>query len=245
MHEIVSTFKKYFSVRLADTEALRREAFRIRYEVYCEELGFEDKEAFPDGLERDEFDVFSDHLLLEHNISKEFAGTVRFVHTSASNPKQILPLEKYCGFAFDPGLFDLNAQQRGSIAEVSRLAVSSHFRRRSGELGKPFVLEGMRTDVSDHARNFPYIAVGLYLGAAALFVQQNYHFALVMMEPRLARALTRVGIRFQKAGEPIDYHGVRAPFYISTEILLSHLIPPIREMLDSINMQLERQKTKP
>jgi N-acyl amino acid synthase of PEP-CTERM/exosortase system len=241
MHEVVDNFKKYFSIRLADTEALRQEAFRIRYEVYCEELGFEDKNEFPDRLEQDAFDIVSDHLLLLHNSSQNFAGTVRFVHTSASKPEQKLPLEKYCGNAFDPSLFDLKAQERGTIAEVSRLAVPAQFRRRSGEQGKPFIFEGTRTDISELVKNFPYIAVGLYLGAAALCVLQKYHYVLVMMEPKLTKALSRVGIRFQQAGEPIDYHGKRAPFYISPDILLSYLIPPIREMFDAIYAQLEDQ----
>ncbi|WP_020679694.1 PEP-CTERM/exosortase system-associated acyltransferase [Marinobacterium rhizophilum] len=244
MHEIPINFKKYFSIRLADTQAQRREAFRIRYEVYCDELGFEEKDAFPDGLERDAFDSISDHLLLVHNSSQNFVGTVRFVHTSTSMPEQILPLEKYCSHAFDPSLFDLKAQARGSIAEVSRLAVSAQFRRRSGEKGRPFIFEGMRTDISDHAKNFPYIAVGLYLGAAALCVLQKYHYVVVMMEPRLARGVSRVGIRFQRAGEPIKYHGIRAPYYISPDILLEHLIPPIREMFDDIYAQLEKQLPK-
>ncbi|ANG62495.1 hypothetical protein A8C75_08340 [Marinobacterium aestuarii] len=245
MQEIVSNFKKYFSVRLADTQALRQEAFRIRYEVYCDELGFEDKNAFPDGLEHDAFDASSDHLLLVHNSSQAFAGTVRFAHTSVSEPGLILPLEKYCSHAFDPALFDLKAQARGTIAEASRLAVPARYRRRSGETGRPFIFDGVRADISDQARNFPYIAVGLYLAAAALFVQQNYQYVLVMMEPKLARALTRIGIQFQQAGEPIDYHGRRAPFYISPEILLSNMIAPIREMFDAIYIQLAEQQSNP
>lgn len=245
MHDIPNNFKKYFSVRLADTEALRREAFRIRYEVYCDELGFEEKGAFPDGMERDEFDAVSDHLLLVHNVSQSYVGTARFVHSSASEPELMLPLEKYCSHAFDPALFDLKAQERGTIGEVSRLAVSSQFRRRAGERGKPFTFDGVRSKLSDQAANFPYIAIGLYLGAAALCALHKYNFAVVMMEPRLAKRVSRIGIRFQQAGEPVDYHGIRGGYYISPDMLLEHLIPPIREMFDGIYTQLEEQLPKP
>nr|WP_067297933.1 PEP-CTERM/exosortase system-associated acyltransferase [Marinobacterium profundum] len=243
MQEVVNNFKKYFSVRLADTQELRREAFKIRYEVFCDELGFEDKDAFPDGLEQDEFDVTSDHLLLVHNSTQAFAGTVRFAHTSVSEPGQILPLEKYCRHAFDPVLFDLDAQERGTFGEVSRLAVSPQFRRRSGERGKPFIFEGARSDLSGKATNFPYIAIGLYLAAGSLCVLNKYHYVVVMMEPKLAKGLSRVGIQFQQAGEPIDYHGLRAPYCISPEMLLSNMIPPVREMFDAISNELAEQQS--
>ena len=40
-------FEKYFSISLADTESLKEQVYRIRYEVYCKEFDFEPAENFP------------------------------------------------------------------------------------------------------------------------------------------------------------------------------------------------------
>jgi N-acyl amino acid synthase of PEP-CTERM/exosortase system len=65
-----------------------------------------------------------------------------------------------------------------------------------------------------------------------------------MMEPRLARSLRFVGIQFDKVGPVVDYHGRRAPYYISRELLMAGLSPGFQKMLKNIDKKIENQFRK-
>ena len=54
--DLVEPYHEFFSITMADTDELRKEVFRLRYDVYCKELGWEDPANFPDALERDIYD---------------------------------------------------------------------------------------------------------------------------------------------------------------------------------------------
>ncbi|MEL7012699.1 MAG: GNAT family N-acyltransferase [Pseudomonadota bacterium] len=57
--------KAQFSVRLAETQADRQAAMRLRYAVFIEELGGDGSMVdHANRLERDRFDAFCDHLLV-------------------------------------------------------------------------------------------------------------------------------------------------------------------------------------
>src|SRR5690606_33394678 len=113
----------------------QREVFRIRYDVYCEELRFEDPARFPDLQETDEYDRYSLHCLLRHAPSDTFAGCVRLV--LPATPSDPLPFERLCaGHMYDDVLEELVPDRR-KVGEISRLAVRSNFRRRRGEKNLP------------------------------------------------------------------------------------------------------------
>lgn len=69
-----------FSVRLASTDAERRAAQALRYDVFVRELGgggpLVDHE---NGLERDRFDPYFDHLLVFHTPSDRVVGVYRLM----------------------------------------------------------------------------------------------------------------------------------------------------------------------
>ena len=59
MHYPLSeNFLRYFDVAFAGTKAQKSEVYGIRYNVYCEEFGYEPASAFPDHEEKDEFDEY-------------------------------------------------------------------------------------------------------------------------------------------------------------------------------------------
>ena len=66
-------------VQVADTPELISEVFRLRYQVYCVEKGYE---PGYNGMESDEFDHDARHVLLIHRASGEPLGTVRNVSTT-------------------------------------------------------------------------------------------------------------------------------------------------------------------
>ena len=50
--DLVRDFDTYFEIVPAYTEVLRDEVYRIRYQVYAEELGWENTEQFPADREQ-------------------------------------------------------------------------------------------------------------------------------------------------------------------------------------------------
>jgi N-acyl amino acid synthase of PEP-CTERM/exosortase system len=239
-NDIINQFFRHFRVVPAETIALLREAYRIRYEVYCRELGYERAEAHPDGMESDEHDRHSRHCLLQHRASGKFAGCVRLILQDPENPDALFPFESNCGHSLNRDIIDPARLPRDSFGEVSRLTVTAAFRRRAGEKHDPHGDVATRPSAAGaDRRGFSHIAVGLYLAGAALGLRCGLSGVFVMMEPRLARHLQHYDIHFTPVGEIVDYHGRRGPFYISREHLLERLSPPLAGLLAQIRSELE------
>jgi len=260
-------FRQYFQVVSADTAALRRCVYAIRYRVYCEELGLEDPAQFPDGLEHDAYDEHARHALLLHRPSGEHVGCVRLILADGQNPDAPLPFEQFCRPGLRRTLSGAGPLQRSEVGEISRLAVQAKYRRRSGELESPNgmdtptqsktgLLGAMVTDTArtisslpniawtpeSQRRIFPHIAPILYFTGASMALREGLSMAFVMMEPRLARHLRRYGILFHQVGDIVEYHGQRGPFRISREDLLDHLRPQMHEFLAVIEEDLSQQR---
>lgn len=216
-------FDEYFEVVPVHDDAGRREVFRLRYAVYCEELAYEDKHVFPDGEERDGLDDDSRFALLRHRATGRGVGCVRLI-VNARTPELRFPFETVCADRLDSALIDLAALDRNRVGEISRLAVHQDFRRRKGESETP---EGATESDGNFGgnRRYPVIAMGLFLSATALAMNGGLDQVVVLMEPRLARLLGSCGIRFTQIGEVIDHHGRRGPFRITRRELLENLNP--------------------
>lgn len=232
--DLVTPYREYFQILYADTEALRNRAYALRYQVYCQELGWESPDGFPDGHEKDRFDDASLHCILVHRPSGLDAGTVRLVYTLADSPEPCLPLTAhYDSRLYNSEFSPLNVP-KGTYGEISRLALIERFRRRPGEHntpdGGPENFQWTPTD----RRRFPHIALGLYLAAATVGLSQGLNAVYAMMEPRLARHLHFGGIFFEQVGEAVEFRGQRAPFYLSRSMLFDHLETPLRALLDAI-----------
>lgn len=231
-------FLHYFDVVIADTEALKQEVYAIRYQVYCDELGFENKTYFLKQLEQDDFDLHSVHFLIRHKASGQFAGTVRLIlpRDPVLQSEQPLPVESYCQHALHPSVEKQYLSTR-CCAEVSRLAVRPEFRRRPDEQDKTHVSE---IPMKWNARCFPFISVGLYLTVAAYFVEaKELESAMALMEPRLARHLSRTGIYFNQVGSVIDFNGQRAPFLVEKASLIANLKDEIRALFEHIRQSVQ------
>ena len=211
---IAENFERFFRVEIATGREIVEQTQYVRYRVYCEEFGFEPIEKCPGERERDEFDDRSIHCLITHLGSNAPAGCVRMVPTLAEQPASPLPFEKYCREGLDQALLEEMALDRSSICEISRLAVDRNFRRRSGEhqtrFGNPTI-----DFCEEEKRTLPFIAVSAYLAATAITARTGRTNVFAMMEPFLPRLLRRAGIRFTRVGRDVDYHGLRAPYFIT------------------------------
>ncbi|MCF4007818.1 PEP-CTERM/exosortase system-associated acyltransferase [Rheinheimera sp. UJ63] len=233
---IAEHFSQYLRPQIAVTEELKRGVYRLRHQVYCEELGFEDiKDSYE---EVDEFDERSVHCLIRHLSSEQLAGTVRVI--KCSDKDDLLPIEKYCSHAFENSDLIPKNFPRESICEISRLAVPANFRKRTIDKFKGAATGAINESVFSESelRCFPYIAICLYMAATSMAIQANRYHGFVMMEPRLARSLSFVGISFQQIGKLIDFHGPRAPFYIDGRQLKESLSPGYIKLLSIIEQDL-------
>lgn len=207
-------FLQYFDIALAKSEEQKAAVYGVRYRVYCEEFAYENAELFHDRQERDDFDAGSLHALVIHKSSGMPAGCVRLVAPVASELSDLLPFEKNCIDSLDMdfmGSLDLN---RGKMCEISRLAVDGAFRRRPGERRTRFGEVDAMDCSHQERRTFSVIAVACFLAATALIDLTERNSVFAMMEPFLPRMLKRSGLAFTRAGQDIDYHGVRAPYFI-------------------------------
>jgi N-acyl amino acid synthase of PEP-CTERM/exosortase system len=240
--QISKHFSEYLSPVVAFAPALQVESFKIRHNVYCDELKFEDKRQ--NCMEEDAFDKQSTHCLIQHIPSGNFAGTVRIVRSK--DETELLPIEKYCSSSIDDEKVHPNDFPRHEICEISRLAVPEQFRKRAADrfVGSATGVINENVYSERELRCFPFIAVGLYLTAASVCLRQDIKHCFVMMEPRLARSLRFVGISFEKVGPVVEYHGQRAPYYISRELLMNGLTPGFKKMLNSIDKKISNQFVK-
>lgn len=203
-------FDEHFEAVLADTEEARRIHFGIRYQVYCQETGFEDPEAFPDGLERDEWDAFSVHFMVRLRKTGEWIAAMRLVLPSAPD----FPVERECILKGR----EVRTLPRNTTAEVSRLCMVSRFRRRGPEQDHPYELgdlpiRGLAGVRRGHERRRePEILLGLLRAARGYSRKEGIDHWYLLVTPPLTRILRRVGIHLDRVGPLCLHRGKRYPF---------------------------------
>lgn len=231
---LAENFLQYFDVALAVSEEQKKDVYHLRHSVYCEEFKYEPADRFPNKEESDGFDKDSLHCLITHKSSNTPAGCVRMVKTSDNLDNNTLPFEMYCKDSLDTQTIEDMHLARNTMCEISRLAVDGPFRRRLGEtvtrFGKIDSIDCTRQEM----RTFSMIAVAGFLSATALTSLTNRSDVFAMMEPFLPRLLKRSGIVFQRVGSDIDYHGLRAPYFIKTESALENMRTDLLELYEEI-----------
>jgi N-acyl amino acid synthase of PEP-CTERM/exosortase system len=238
-YSVTDNFSQHFKICFADTKKLRQEAFKIRHKVYCEEMAW--LPTNKNQMETDEYDDCAYHCLLQHRRSGVFSGCIRLVIPPANNPNFKLPFEKNSQHCLRKQVLDTDALPRGSFGEVSRLAVLPSFRQRVKEHSVPFVFSDQdpaTVFTEQEKRNFPNIAMGLYLAAAAFADICNHSGVLVMMEPSLMGRLKQFGFPFIQVGDETQLYGTRALFYLKNEHYTSGLAPELKMLYHTIHEDL-------
>lgn len=235
---LAENFQRYFTVDFAFDEHVKSEVFRTRFNVYCKEFEYESVENFPDEQEFDDYDQFSLHCVIRHKESGVAAGCVRLVPAEIEKLSSLLPFEKYCLDSIDHEFVDGLSLDRNTVCEISRLAVDSSFRRRPNEGVDRFGNARELTFGDEERRVFPLIAVSAFLASTSLTVLTKRTNVFAMMEPFLPRLLKRSGIVFHRAGRDVDYHGVRAPYFITTQSALDNMKPELKELYEAIHTKI-------
>lgn len=197
----------------ADSEALKKVAYRLRYQIYVEECGFERPEDHLDGFEMDEYDAHSIHFAAL-DAADQVIGTVRIILASDKG----FPIERVAQMHF-PGEKPLPQY----IGEISRLAVARAYRRRAGD-----GLYGVRTylreseggvlpddrvmPVQHERRKWPVIVLGLYAMVYQAVKRLGLTHLYMITEEELGCALNKYGFLFHQVGGPVQHHGIRIPY---------------------------------
>ncbi|MAT52738.1 MAG: PEP-CTERM/exosortase system-associated acyltransferase [Porticoccaceae bacterium] len=239
---LAARFHEYFDIELATTPEKQAQVYKIRYRVYCEEFGFLPAEHYPDGLEKDEYDDFSHNCLITHKLSKMPAACVRLIPAvSEGRTDYPLPYELLGPDVLDRQFFERFDVPKETLCEISRLAVDGAFRRRSGEAATRFgEIDALHIEDVER-RTFGLISVAAFLASAALGDLYHLTNGFAMMEPFLPRLMERSGIRFERAGVDIDYHGIRAPYFVQLGAVLDTMHADLKEFYQSIHKVIEKQ----
>jgi N-acyl amino acid synthase of PEP-CTERM/exosortase system len=211
-------FTQTFNVEVADTTQVRRDAFRLRYRVYCEERDFEQREQFPDQMERDVFDDQSVQAIVRHRPTGIPVGVVRLILRDSDESRHLLPIERTCRKLFDKKQTARFNLRRYSVAEVSRFAVS---KTAIAEVEKKMTTEPFRTGgvgvpgVGVRGDSFRSIVLGLIAALFQISATRDVDHWYALMEPALARHLSRLGLRFTRIGPLVNHRGKRQPMLAS------------------------------
>lgn len=233
---LAAGYRQYFEIVPATNDRLKRHNYRIRHEVYCRELGFEPHQA--DGIECDAHDGHSIHYLVRAVASQNFVGCARLILQDPDDPAALLPFEQTCGDRLDRSIVDPARLDRSKIAEVSRLAIVSQYRRRQGEGGSPVSVGDVGID---GARvRLPYLTLGLYLALIALARWQRLEKLFILTEPSLARSLKRLGVDLYPMGASVLHRGERTPYVMDVAGIVAGLNPPVRELFDTITREIDQ-----
>jgi N-acyl-L-homoserine lactone synthetase len=189
-------------VKKATTSEELIDVYRLRYKVYCLERGYERPDDYPDGIETDEYDQYSVHFIAY--VDSKPVGTVRLI---LPNPLGI-PVERFCNV--DKEFINSDNLR---FAEISRLAVSS-------EASKGFLIERSKITLA-LLKHLHFYAKDLNVGCF-----------LSAMSTALERLLDRCGMKFKKAGPPVNYHGIRTPYYAMCDELEQELFSKRRDIFD-------------
>lgn len=221
-------FKRYFEIVPALTQELRDHVYRIRHEVYCEELKYESLRE--DSRERDQYDAHSLHCLIRSVKTRDYVGCTRLVLARPNDP---LPFERTCAKTIDRSIIDPQLLPRHTIAEISRLAVVARYRNRRGEKELAVPLAEHSFGTQERPR-FPYLTVGLYLGTIALAREYGITTLFVLTEPRLAKHLARLGVVIRQIGGAVDHRGIRVPSMMTVATIidgLNFIVRPLYEVI--------------
>ena len=193
--QMIAVLNENFTIETANTPRHLEEAHRLRYQTYCVERGYE---ASSTGLEVDEFDARSRHVVLRHHVSDRAVGTVRLVLPRPEAPHDSLPMQRLCNTKI------LLPVPASTTAEISRFAVPKGTRR----TGATFA---------------PLMRLGLLKGLLQISCELGLTHWCAVMERPLLRLLRATSVHFLPAGPLVEHRGHRQPSYAKIDRILVRL----------------------
>ncbi|MGD1876719.1 MAG: PEP-CTERM/exosortase system-associated acyltransferase [Kiloniellaceae bacterium] len=215
--DVLGHFDQVFAEAPATEPEEIAEAFRLRYQVYCLDRGYESADSCLGGMEKDFYDEYALHSILREQTSEAVLGTVRLVLPPAG-PTWFagMPLADYAPLE---AIEAIKRLPRGTTAEVSRFAITRSAREilkdsRSGS-GYLSAIDESGTTVGE--KLLPYMSLGLIRGLVRLSMLHGVTHWCLAAEPSLLRRLRSYGLHFQNAGPLVEHRGLRQVCYAELE----------------------------
>lgn len=209
-------YNKYFEVFLADNPEGKEVNYRVRYQVYCLETGYENPADFPDRIESDDVDSRSVHFIVRARATGTWIAAMRLVIGSLDQ----LPISQFA--RIEPELLLQNTganslEDFGLCAEVSRLCVISQYRRRAHERSVPHQVpwnpnDDMDESANQERRKAPWLMLGLLHSARIYSEEQNIPYWFFLAASSLARIIKGLGMKLDRTGPACEHRGIRYPF---------------------------------
>lgn len=200
MHTIYEVYKGSFEAIVANTKELQDECFKIRFLTFCEESHvLRDSNPYNgEKIECDRYDKHSAHGLLRHRDSGLFIGACRLILNPPGATHGMLPANQYCKLDQPDSQFLTPHHQ---TAELSRLCISKTRCAQAADFGAGKTLFG--------PSRFPSMMLGLFHLYLRFSMENSVRYWYAAVEPSLFRHFERLGMRFDKVGLPVEYHGLR------------------------------------
>lgn len=206
-------FDEYFEAFLADTPESKEKHYQIRYKVYCEEMGFENKDDFCHARESDHWDDHSAHFIVKHKESGEWVGAMRLIFQY----NQKLPIQQHVT------LNDNMRNRLGHSVELSRLCVLKEMRRGRRVTCPPNRIQAESDEIEEAAaakvnalRSQHLISRQIIWGllhAASIYCHNNnitnWYF---LTTNAVAKLLRKGGLNLLNIGDACYHRGKRYPF---------------------------------
>ena len=214
--------KEHFEVVLADDEHSRRIHYRLRYQVFCLETGYEDPARFPDGEEKDEWDQSAAHFLVRERDTQNWVAAMRLV----SPQNATLPIAARTSIAVEQRAHSSEA------LEISRLCMVGHYRRRLQGQAMPMQRDDNITNLHDAGRmstraethrrlRTAEILRSLLDAGVAYSRERGTRHWYIFTTRALAKVLGYVlPLHLRQVGESVWHRGERFPFLVNIEHLL-------------------------
>ena len=185
-------FDSNYEVILADNSESRDIHFNIRYQVYCNEKGFENPSPNHDAIEVDEFDGRSAHFIVRCKRTGDWVAAMRLVLGS----KEELPFVLAHNVKLSPSY----SEKRGDFLEISRMCVLNQYR------GKNLKRNADHKSKKSDVRRECEIMLGLIRAVYSYGKFTNINHGAALMTAPLARILKRSGFSVDVMGEGFFKH---------------------------------------
>lgn len=231
-------YQKAFRVLRADSNALKNIAFRLRYEIYCQENNINPGDCTEQGgaLEKDAYDDHAQHYLLYHKLTDRAVGTVRIVLPREDKPLHSFPMQFIC----DHPLLHMS-ERVVRFCELSRLCMTQDFRKRPGDGSTlpSYYEQDQNLEVPGSAavtfrRTIPFAPLGLIRAAFEGALDQGISDCVCILNTEQLYALQRIGLSYRALGPRIDMNGPQQPAIFNIKHSLDNMIlqnPPCWEIV--------------
>lgn len=233
--ESVSLFFEKFDVRLASSDADRHEIYRLRHDVFLQELGYELSGVPEEGEERDDYDNDAIYIVVVCRLTQQIVGSARIVvpWKYLAGKRSCLPVENYCGHVLASSHINLAEVPREQLCEISRIVVARHYRKRKDLAGNE-----LQEAAGLNAVN-RLISVALFVSSAALLETMGRPHVMGFIEKKFARLLRGTGMKIERVSPFHDICGLRAAYYGNTHDSLRHVSPLFSQMYALIKERLD------